>query len=173
MGIVFIIALVIAAGVLLWCRRVWCRINRLQEPLSESYAEIDGKLRQRADKIAQLVAVTEKNGIQDGLLFITWQDVYSRYAQAATLNDSVSAANDINNTFYHIMTLVQTHPALIADPQFVRLQLVICDIDDALRPGVDAFNDAVIHYNLSVQRYPDVLIAHLFGFGPKVWLELS
>ena len=32
------------------------------------------------------------------------------------------------------MTLTETFPVLIADPQFVRIQLGICDVEDALNP---------------------------------------
>ncbi|WP_274369323.1 LemA family protein [Morganella morganii] len=172
MGTIVFIALVIAVAGIVWVRRVYLRINDLQAPLTEAYAAIDGMLHQRAEKIGQLVDMTEKAGIQDATLFYFRQDAYPRYTAAATLDESVSAANDISSVFYHIMTLTETFPALIADPQFVRIQLAVCDIDDALRPGADAFNNIVIDHNVSVHHYPDVLVAHLFGYKPRVLLEI-
>ncbi|GEM_PF-5328325 len=172
MGTIVFIALVIAVAGMVWIRRVYLRINQLQVPITEAYAAIDGMLHQRAERIGQLVDMTEKAGIQDAMLFYFRQDAYPRYTAAATLDESVSAANDISSVFYHIMTLTETFPALIADPQFVRIQLAVCDIDDALRPGADAFNNIVIDYNVSVHHYPDVLVAHLFGYKPRVLLEI-
>lgn len=172
MGTIVFIALVITVAGIVWIRRVYLRINDLQSPLTEAYAAIDGMLHQRAERISQLVEITEKADIQDATLFYSWQDAYPRYKEAATLDESVSAANDISSIFYHIMTLTEAFPVLIADPQFVRIQLAICDIDDSLRPGADIFNNIVIDYNVSVQHYPDVLVAHLFGYKPRVLLDI-
>lgn len=173
MGTIVFIALVIAVAGIVWIRRVYLRINRLQAPITEAYAAIDGMLHQRAERIGQLVDMTEKAGIRDATLFYSWQDAYLRYTEAATLDESVSAANDISSAFYHIMTLTETFPVLIADPQFVRIQLGICDVEDALNPGIRAFNEAVLQYNIAVQHYPDTLVAGLFGFGPKTLLLMS
>lgn len=173
MGTIVFIALVIAVAGMVWIRRVYLRINDFQAPLTEAYAAIDGMLHQRAEKIGQLVDMTEKAGIQDATLFYFRQDAYLRYTEAATLDESVSAANDISSVFYHIMTLTETFPALIADPQFVRIQLAVCDVEDALNPGIRAFNEAVIQYNIAVQHYPDMLVAGLFGFRPKTLLLMS
>ena len=70
------------------------------------------------------------------------------------------------------MTLTETFPVLIADPQFVRIQLGICDVEDALNPGIRAFNEAVLQYNIAVQHYPDTPVAGCSP-GPKTLLLMS
>lgn len=70
MGTIVFIALVIAVAGIVWIRRVYLRINRLQAPITEAYAAIDGMLHQRAERIGQLVDMTEKAGIRDATLFI-------------------------------------------------------------------------------------------------------
>lgn len=70
MGTIVFIALVIAVAGIVWIRRVYLRINRLQAPITEAYAAIDGMLHQRAERIGQLVDMTEKAGIRMQRCFI-------------------------------------------------------------------------------------------------------
>ena len=44
MGTIVFIALVIAVAGIVWIRRVYLRINRLQAPITEAYAAIDSML---------------------------------------------------------------------------------------------------------------------------------
>ena len=72
-----------------------------------------------------------------------------------------------------LMAVAENYPQLKADGSFQQLQAELSDIENKIAAARRFFNSATNEYNTSIQQFPAVLIARMFGFKEEVFFELD
>ncbi|PQQ31438.1 LemA family protein [Photorhabdus luminescens] len=173
MTVTTIIISLIAVGLIGWGITIYNRLVALKEQTSNTFANIDVILKQRAEQIPQLVTVLEKSMEHERDIFTRLSDARQGYLNANTLTDKIKASNEMNNAFRSVLAVAENYPTLISGSQFSQLQTSVTDLENKIAHRREMFNDAVTEYNTAIYLFPDLIFARMFHYQRLPLLEIS
>ena len=69
------------------------------------------------------------------------------------------------------MVVVENYPDLKASQNFVSLQDELAGTENRIAVARKNYNDAVKEYNTNVKKFPNVILANVFGFEQEVYFQ--
>jgi len=159
------VLIMVTLAVLLWAAFGFNRLVRLRNQVRNAWADIDVQLRRRHDLVPQLVsAVKGYSGYERGVL----TSVTELRAQAMTLKSPAKLGETeaaLGKGVAQLLAVQEAYPEIKANQNFLQLQHDLVAIEDNLQYARRFYNGAVRDFNTSIQRFPDMLIAHAGGFA--------
>ena len=73
----------------------------------------------------------------------------------------------MSQTLRSLMMIVESYPELKANENFLSLREDLKLIESLIAEYREEYNKSVQDYNNTVQTFPRLLVAKLFGFGPQ------
>lgn len=170
---------------LIWAVGVYNRLVRERNAYRTSFAQIDVQLKRRHDLIPNLVetaraymqheretleaVIAARNravGAQD-------RTQGGRDLQVGMLAELASAEGALSGALGRLFALAEAYPDLKADANMRQLSEELTSTENRLSFARQAFNDAVMVYNNSVEQFPANLVAALFSFKSGELLEAT
>jgi LemA protein len=84
-----------------------------------------------------------------------------------------SAENALQGALGRLFAVAESYPQLKADTNFLALQQQLAEIEDQLQMARRYYNGTVRNLNISIQSFPDNLLAGLLGFREQPFFELE
>ncbi len=166
-----IIVAVIGIGVVLWVAWMFNRLVRLRNQVRTAWADIDVQLTRRHDLVPQLVAAVKGYADYEAA---TLESVTALRQQALGLRRP-GQLGDIEASLAlalgKIFALQEAYPDLKASENFQQLQRDLVEVEEHLQYARRYYNGAVRDYNDAGQRFPDMIVANTFGFGPAEFFQ--
>lgn len=166
----------ILAVVLIYGIVIYNGLVRLKHEVSQAWSNIEVLLRQRHDELPKLVEVCRQH-----MLFE--KETLERVMQARSAARSAQASGDVKGVgaaesmlragLGNIVATVEAYPELKADQSIGNLLARISGLENAIADRREYYNEAVNNLNVRIEQFPDVIIARLFGFGPRELLEFE
>jgi LemA protein len=172
MGTGWILAAV-AAVVILYVIVVFNRLVRQRNVVREGWSGIDVQLKRRTDLIPNLVATVKAYATHERSLF---EEIASRRAASVAAHDvggKASAERALSGSLGKLMAVAEAYPELKANQNFLELQNQLAEIEDHIQMARRYYNGAVRNLNISIQSFPDVIVARLLGFREEPFFELE
>jgi LemA protein len=168
--IVLLVALVVVAamGAMLYNRLVTLR-NRCEN----AWAQIDVQLRRRYDLIPNLVTTVKGYAQHERETLEAVVAARSAAMEATGVEGRTVAENQLTATLRSLFALAESYPDLKASTSFLALQEQLTDTEGKIAYARQFFNDAVMSFNMAVQRFPANLVAGMFGFDERVYFEIE
>ncbi len=147
-----------------------------------AYAQIDVQLKRRYDLIPNLVE-TAKGYIKheretlEAVVKARNQAVTAAQAAAAKPGDPAAmgglsqAEGMLTGALGRLMVVVEQYPDLKANQNMMQLMEELTSTENRVAFSRQAFNDAVMSYNISREKFPSNIIAGMFGFSEAKLLE--
>jgi LemA protein len=161
----------ILLALLVWAVLAFNRLVRLRNQVRAGWSDIDVQLLRRHDLVPMLVeAVRAYAGHESSVL----QRVTELRTEAMAANSPARLAvaeAALEHEVGRLMILKEDYPELKASENFLRLQRDLVDVEDHLQYARRFYNGAVRGLNDGVQRFPDLLIARMFGFQQAEFFE--
>src|SRR6185369_14307428 len=88
----------------------------------------------------------------------------SRLLSAQTVDEKSEANAQLTGTLGRLLALQENYPNLKADTQFIKLQDELAGTENRIGVARRDYNQAVLDYNTSRQRFPAVVMAGILGF---------
>jgi LemA protein len=176
MGIGGWIAVAIAAVVVIYIVIVFNRLVRQRNVVREAWSGIDVQLKRRTDLVPALVEVVKGYASHERQLFeeITAKRSQSLAAAAqGTVGAQAQAAQGLTGSLGRLMAVAESYPDLKANTNFLELQSQLAEIEDHLQMARRYYNGATRNLNISVQSFPEMVIAKPFGFTEQPFFELD
>jgi len=154
----WIVALVVVAVVLVfagWYINGLNSIVRLDETVSESWAQIDTQLQRRADLIPNLVNSVKGYAKHEKALFENIAESRAKLAGAKSVSEKIDAAKQLEGFMSRLLMVVENYPVLKADVNFRALM-------DELAGTENRINVARVRYNRDVRAF-NTYIREVFG----------
>lgn len=166
-GIIAVVVLVV------WVIAIYNALVRLRENRENAFADIDVQLKQRHDLVPQLVSSVK--GYMDHESGVLKAVTAARQAamNANTVNDKIAAEKQLNSALNGLSIQVEAYPDLKASANFLQLQNELSDIENKLAAVRRFFNSATKELNISVQKFPNVVFAGMFGFKQEPMFDLG
>ena len=166
-----LLLLVLFAALLPWAVLVYNRLVRLRNQVRTAWADVDVQLMRRHDLVPQLVsAVTAYAGHERAVLEAVTQLRSQALSQPA--RPQLAAVEDeLERAIGRLFALKEASPDLKAHENFAQLQRDLVEVEEQLQYARRFFNGAVRDHNDATQRFPDLVVARLAGFGTEAFFE--
>jgi LemA protein len=171
-----LIVLGILLVVLIYGISLYNNLVSLKNAVAQAWANIDVLLKQRHDELPKLVEVCKqyKQFEQE-----TLQRVIAARSQVQTAREGHDVAalgtaeGAMSASLSGLFAVAEAYPELKTNENYMQLQNRITGLENGIADRREFYNDAVNINNVTVEQFPAVLVAGLFGFTAKPLLEFS
>ena len=170
---VLIVLLIIVVVVGILFIGAYNRLVALRQNANEAFADIDVQLKQRSDLIPNLVETVKGYAAHERG---TLDEVTAARAAATTagsVEQRAQAENALTGALGKLMAVAEAYPDLKANQNFMQLQGELADLENKIAAARRFFNNAIGEYNASIQRFPAVLVAGMFGFQARDFFDVG
>lgn len=182
MVIVMVVIVVVVLGLLIV--GLYNGLVSLRNRFKNAFAQIDVQLKRRNDLIPNLVE-TAKGYIKHERE--TLEAVVQARNQAVTAGQQAAAHPDnpaamqgmlgaegaLAGAMSKMMLVVERYPDLKANETMGRLMEELTSTENKVAFSRQAYNDAVMQYNVAREKFPAVMLAGALGFQPATLFEIT
>ena len=145
------------------------RRNRVDEAL----AQIEVQLKRRHDLIPNLVnAVKGYMGFEQKVLTqVTEARANAVSAGAQGVAAQAKAENNLTSTLRSLFAVVENYPDLKANQNVLELQEQLTTTENQISFSRQHYNATVLDYNTSIQTFPAMVFAGMFGFAKRDFFD--
>ena len=157
------IVLVILVALLVWAAVAFNLLIRDRNRVAQAWSDVDVQLLRRHDLIPRLVEMVKGYaGYERAVL----SNIAELRAQSAAASPSArgEAEKTVASGVTKLVALAEAYPDLKASDNFRDLHNKLVDTENQIQYARRYYNGAVNLYNNRMQRFPDLLVAHTFGF---------
>ncbi|NCF13822.1 MAG: LemA family protein [Gammaproteobacteria bacterium] len=180
----FLIFLGIIAAIVFWAIGIYNRLVNERNRVRNAFAQIDVQLTRRHDLIPNLVeavkgymkherdtleAVIKARNTAVSALDAAKADP----ANAAAMEKLGGAEGALGSVLSRLFALSEAYPDLKANQNMMQFQEELATTENKVAFSRQAFNDAVMGYNNSVQNFPNNFVAGMFDFESASFLEIE
>ena len=178
------ITLIVVAAVLLggflWVKNVYNQIVVSDEYVQSMWAQVENVYQRRADLIPNLVSTVKGYAAHESE---TLEGVVAARSKATQVTVDPAdltpealarynaAQGELSNALGRLLMIQENYPDLKANQNFLELQAQLEGTENRIATERMKFNDAVKSFNTGIRRFPDNIIASMFGFEKKGYFE--
>ena len=166
------------------CIALYNRLVTLKNRFKNAYSQIDVQLKRRYDLIPNLVETAKgylkhERGTLEAVINARNQASSANAKAAADPGDSgaikdlIGAETVLTGALGRLFALAEAYPDLKANQTMSQLMEELSTTENKIAFARQAYNDAVMSYNIGREKFPNVIIAGAFGFREAVLFEIS
>ena len=178
-----IILICIAGALLLFAGFCITKYNGLVDANAEvekKWADVESVYQRRADLIPNLVATVKGYAEHEESTLQAVTDARTR-ATSITIDPAtatpeqmeawMAAQDEVSGALGRLLAVAESYPDLKANQNFLQLQAQLEGTENRTSVERQKYNEAVKEYNVMVRRFPNNIIASMFGFDQKSMFE--
>ena len=180
----FLIFLGIIAAIVFWAVGIYNRLVNERNRVKNGFAQIDVQLTRRHDLIPNLVEAVKgymKHERETLEAVIKARNVAVSALDAAKADPSNGPAIEklggaesaLGSVLGRLFALSEAYPDLKANQNMMQFQEELASTENKVAFSRQAFNDAVMGYNNTVENFPNNVIASMFSFALASFLEIE
>ncbi|OIN97972.1 LemA family protein [Candidatus Desantisbacteria bacterium CG1_02_38_46] len=171
--IVIVILLVVIIGLSVFIGGL-NKVVRMDESVTEAWAQIDTQLQRRADLIPNLVQTVKGYARHEKEIFEHVADARKAWAGAKSIPDKIAAAGAMEGALARLMLIVERYPDLKANQNFLHLQDQLEGTENRIAVARTRYNRSVKDFNAYIREVFGRMFARLRGLGrPHTYFEIS
>ena len=169
---VVLIILLVVAIILLWAVSSYNSLVKLRNKGDEAEAGIDAHLKERADLIPNLVETVKGYAVHEEE---TLDSVIKARNRASSLEgaERIKAEGELSGALNNLFAVAENYPDLKANQNFMDLQEELARLEATLANARKYYNAVVREYNDRIMVFPSSLIASLFHFDKRNYIEIN
>jgi LemA protein len=150
-----------------------------REAVTAQWSNVENEYQRRANLVDNLVETVKGAANYEGS---TLEKVIEARASATQVKidpsnlsqediDKFQASQANTTSLSRLLVSVEQYPQLQAVNGYADLRNQLTDIENRIAFQIKKFNDLANDYNTSIQTFPDVITARMFGFQPKGYFK--
>lgn len=165
--VIVVVAVLGIAVVVLYNQLVRRRID-----VDNAWSQIDVQLKRRLDLIPNLVETVKGYANHERVALEAVISARSAsLAAGATPHEQAAADNALSGALRQLFALSEAYPDLKANASFVSLQEELSNTESRIAYARQFYGDSVASYNTAIQKFPNVVVARMFGFAEREFFE--
>ncbi|WP_449032944.1 LemA family protein [Porphyromonas sp.] len=170
-GIVTLIILIVG-----WLMSGYNDMVELDENVNREWSQVENQYQRRLDLIPNLVnmvkgyASHEKEtleGVIEARAKATQTTIDPRNMTEEQLANFQKSQDGLSGALNRLMVVVEKYPELKANENFLQLQAQLEGTENRITVARKGYNDAATIYNKKVRRFPNSMLAGIFGFSVR------
>ncbi|MBT3182394.1 MAG: LemA family protein [Deltaproteobacteria bacterium] len=162
-GIVVLAVIILGSS----CMRKYNSIVTLNESVETAWAQVENVLQRRADLIPNLVNTVKGYAKHEKDTFTQVTEARAKVGGATTIPGKIAANNQLTAALSRLLLVVERYPDLKANTNFIQLQDELAGTENRIAVERKRYNEVVKQYNVFVRRFPNNMIAGLFGYSKE------
>lgn len=177
-----IIILAVVAVVVVWAIGGYNSLVSSEERVSESWANVETAYQRRADLIPNLVNTVKGyasheqatlQAVTDARTRATSINIDPATATQQEVEEWMAAQQEVGSALGRLIAISESYPDLKANQNFLELQAQLEGTENRISTERKRYNEVVKEYNVKTRRFPNNLIASIFGFDQKSMFEAA
>ena len=176
----WIAVLLVLAIVVFWGVGRYNGMVSAEEMVENSWAQVENQYQRRADLIPNLVETVKGYAAHESETLeaviaarakatqITIDPAHATPEQLAAYQE---AQGSLSQALGRLMVVAERYPDLKANANFRDLQAQLEGTENRITVARQNFNDKAREYNTGIRKFPNNLIASMFGFEKKPYFE--
>ena len=177
-----VIIVVVIIGVIFYStfKSNYNKMVSLEEGISGSWSQVENQYQRRADLIPNLVNTVKGyadfeqetlTGVIEARAKATSVTIDPSNLTPAAMANFEQAQQGLSGALSRLMVTVERYPDLKANQQFMQLQVQLEGTENRISVERRNFNQTVQGFNTLIRKFPQSLIANMFGFEKKGYFE--
>ena len=178
--ITLIVVGVVLLGGFIWIKNAYNNMVVSDENVQAAWAQVENVYQRRADLIPNLVATVKGYAEHESE---TLESVVSARAKATQVTvdptditpEAISQFNaaqgELSTALGRLLLIQENYPDLKANQNFLELQAQLEGTESRIATERMKFNEAAKAFNTGIRKFPDNIIASMFGFEKKAYFE--
>ena len=162
------IIIIIIVGVVLllvfYVIGVYNNLINARNKVKDQFAQIDVQLKRRSDMIPNLVETVKGYAKHEENTFKEVIEARNKMNTAGNINEELEASNAVTGALNKLFALSEAYPELKSNENFLSLQKDLKETEDKLSYARQFYNDSVLMYNNTREKFPSNIVANIFGF---------
>jgi LemA protein len=171
MGPIILVVFIVLAIILLYLILAYNRFITLKNRIENAWSQIDVQLKRRFDLIPNLIETVKGYAKHEKKVFTEVTAARTAMMSATTLSEKAKANSQLTSTLKSLFAVAEDYPKLQANQNFMMLQEELSGTESKIAYARQAFNDSVLSYNTSIQKFPGSIIAGMFSFKQKEFFK--
>lgn len=172
-GLILIMLLIIIGVIFLAVIGIYNSLVRLRNRCDNGWAQVDVQLRRRYDLIPNLVETVKGYAKHEREVFEKVTEARAKAINASTVKEQGEAENILAGTLKSLFAVAENYPELKANENFMMLQEELAGTEGKIAYARQFYNDTVMKFNVKQQVFPSNIIANMFNFKEKDYLEIE
>lgn len=172
MAIILWIVLAVAVLLVIMFIAYYNRFTILENRIDNSLAQIDVQLKKRSDLVPNLLETVKGYAKHERTIMKEVTDARKEMLSAKTLPERAKAGAALQTALGSIFAIAENYPQLKANENFLHLQQELSAIEDKVAYSRQYYNDSILSYNNSVEKFPGVLFSKIYGKVERQMLEI-
>ena len=175
-----IIIAIVVGVILIWGVGTYNGFVKKQEAMTTAWGQVENVYQRRADLVPNLVALVKNYQEYEQGTILAVTEARAK-ATATTVNienysesdlQNFEAAQDaLGNSMNRLIVAVENYPDLKASDNYLTLQAQLAGCENRIQTERERFNEAAKTYNQSIRKFPNSVIANMFGFERRAYFE--
>ena len=178
--ITLIVVGVVLLGGFIWIKNAYNNMVVSDENVQAAWAQVENVYQRRADLIPNLVSTVKGYAAHESE---TLESVVSARAKATQVTvdptditpEAISQFNaaqgELSTALGRLLLIQENYPDLKANQNFLELQAQLEGTESRIATERMKFNEAAKAFNTGIRKFPDNIIASMFGFEKKAYFE--
>jgi LemA protein len=149
------------------------RLVTLRNRVDNAWSQIDVQLRRRYDLIPNLVETVKGYATHESETFQKVTEARNMAVSAQTVGEQGQAENMLTGALKSLFAVAEAYPDLKANENFMMLQEELAGTESKIAYARQFYNDSVMTFNTTIQKFPQNLIAGMFGFLDREYFEID
>ncbi len=170
-----IITIVVVLLLIFWAVGIYNKLVSHRNRFKNAFAQIDVQLKRRYDLIPNLVEIAKnymkheretleavikaRNQAQQAE-----QKVAGEPGDANAMKGLMGAEQALSGALGRMFALSENYPDLKANENMMQLSEELSSTENKIAFARQAFNDAVMNYNITREKFPNIIFANTFSF---------
>lgn len=170
----------IVVAVALWAVAGYNSLVNADEAVSTAWSNVENQYQRRADLIPNLVNTVKGYAAHEKETLDAVVTARTRATQVTVDADNMTpeklaeyqkAQGEVGAALSRLIAISESYPDLKANQNFLELQAQLEGTENRISVERRNFNEAAKNYNASIRRFPNNLLAGMFGFEKRPYFE--
>ena len=154
----------------------------LDEQVKTKWSQVENVYQRRYDLIPNLVKTVQAYAAHEKELFQTVTEARAKAGGVLNISEEIlnnpetfrkfqEVQGELSQVLQRMMVVVEQYPNVKADQNFLALQAQLEGSENRIAVERKRFNEAVNQYNAYIKKFPQVVVAGMFGFKEKAYFK--
>ena len=179
-----VIMILLLAALAIMAVSIYNQLVKLRNRYETAFAQIDVQLKRRYDLIPNLVETAKRymKPEQETLQAVTEarnmaakanQQAAGQPGDPDAMKKLSQAESGLSSALGRLFAVSESYPDLKANENMMQLSEELTSTENKVAFARQAYNDAVMNFNIAREKFPNNIFANLFNVGPAELLEIE
>ena len=142
-----------------------------QENVDTQLSNLDTMLQRRSDLIPNLVSTVKAYTSHENDVIEKITEARTKMVNANTVEEKSEANQELSSSLNSLVVAVENYPDLKSSENYINLMDELSGTENRIAVARKDYNEAVKSFNTSIIKFPNNLLAGMFGFEKAEYFE--